>query len=262
MSGISVFFPCYGDAGTIPSMVINAILTLRTLTDDYEVIVVNDASPDNAADVLRELVAAYPNELRVITHTKNRDYGGALRSGFAAATKDLIFYTDGDGQYDVRELPGLLAALTPDTDIVNGYKIGRSDPFGRIVIGKVYHWGMKVAFGFRIRDVDCDFRLIRRRVFDLVHLHCTSGSITVEFVTKATDLGYRFVEAPVHHYHRVSGKSQFFNFPRIWRTIRQLSVLWWELRVRRTHLREARALPAALSLETPAVPQTEHAADD
>lgn len=246
MEGISVFFPCYGDAGTIPSLVIRALQTVRTLTDDYEVIVINDASPDDAAEVLRELQRAYPDELRVITHTKNRDYGGVLRAGFAAATKPLIFYTDGDAQYDPRELALLAAALTPDADIINGYKIDRGDPLIRKVVGRVYHWGMKLAFGFKIRDVDCDFRLIRRRVFDKVELTSTSGSITVEFVAKATDLGFRFVEVPVHHYHRLVGKSQFFNFPRIFRTLRNLALLWWELRVRRSHLKgqTMRDLPA------------------
>ncbi len=237
MEGISIFFPCYGDAGTIPSLVIRALQTVRTLTDDYEVIVVNDASPDDAATVLGELQRAYPDELRVVTHTTNRGYGGALRSGFAAATKPLIFYTDGDAQYDVRELPLLVAALTKDVDIVNGYKIDRGDPLVRIVIGRVYHWGMKLAFGFRIRDVDCDFRLIRRHVFDRMALESTTGSITVEFVAKATDLGFRFAEVPVHHYHRLVGKSQFFNVTRIFATLRQLTGLWWALRVRRAHLK-------------------------
>jgi len=257
MDGISVFFPCYGDAGTIPSMVIRALQTLRTLTDDYEVIVINDASPDDAAAVLRELEKAYPDELRVITHSVNRDYGGVLRSGFAAATKPLIFYTDGDAQYDPRELTLLVDALRPDVDIVNGYKIDRGDPIIRIIIGRVYHWGMKAAFGFKIRDVDCDFRLIRREVFDVLDLTVTSGAITVEFVTKATDLGFRFAEVPVHHYHRAAGKSQFFNFPRIFRTLRNLARLWWDLRVRRTHLkrdtmRGASAVPITVPVEHPA----------
>lgn len=250
MDGISVFFPCYGDAGTIPTMVIRAIQTLRTITDDYEVIVINDASPDDAAEVLRELAKAYPDELRVITHSVNRDYGGVLRSGFAAATKPLIFYTDGDAQYDPRELTLLVDALRPDIDIVNGYKIDRGDPLIRVIVGRVYHWGMKLAFGFKLRDVDCDFRLIRRHVFDVLDLTLSSGAITVEFVTKATDLGFRFAEVPVHHYHRASGKSQFFNFPRIFRTLRNLVGLWWQLRVLRTHLkRDAVRETPAIAIE-------------
>src|SRR5687768_8630474 len=123
---ITAFFPCYGDAGTIASMVVLAERTLRDLTDDWEIVVVNDASPDHAAEVLDELEARFPR-LRVISHPSNRGYGGALRTGFLAATKDLVFYTDGDAQYDPRELGALMARLTPDVDVVNGYKLFRGD---------------------------------------------------------------------------------------------------------------------------------------
>src|ERR1044072_3817914 len=99
---ISVFFPAYNDAGTIASLVVLADKTLRELTDDYEIIVVNDGSADHTGDVLAELAPKY-TKLRIVTHEKNKGYGGALRSGFAQATKDLIFYTDGDAQYDVQE---------------------------------------------------------------------------------------------------------------------------------------------------------------
>ncbi|MGI8689936.1 MAG: glycosyltransferase family 2 protein, partial [Thermomicrobiales bacterium] len=170
-------------------------------------------------------------------------YGGALRVGFASATKDLIFYTDSDAQYDVRELPLLVAALTPEVDIVNGYKISRSDPLVRVIIGRLYHYMMKLMFRFPIRDVDCDFRLIRRHVFENVHPTSYSGAICVEFVAKATDLGYRFAEVPVHHFHRVYGRSQFFNFKRIGETGVQLLGLWWALRVKRAHLK----MPASSS---------------
>ena len=101
---------------------------------------------------------------------QNRGYGGALRSGFATATKDLVFYTDGDAQYDPAEMRSLWERMTPEVDWVNGYKISRSDPAHRIVIGRVYHHIVKLLFGFKVRDVDCDFRLIRRRVFDVVRL--------------------------------------------------------------------------------------------
>ena len=106
--------------------------------------------------------------LRVVHHPANRGYGGALRSGFAAATKDLIFYTDGDAQYDPRELLQLYEAFTPGVDFVNGYKIARSDPFHRKLIGRLYHTFVRTMFGLRLQDVDCDFRLMRRAVFDKV----------------------------------------------------------------------------------------------
>jgi len=236
LESISAFFPAYNDAATISSMVIATLLTLPKVTDDYEVIVVNDGSPDHTGEMLRELARVYP-QVRVISHEKNRGYGGALRSGFAAATKTWIFYTDGDAQYDPRELPRLVAAVTGDCDVVNGYKIERFDPLHRVVIGRLYHHIVRLLFGFRLRDVDCDYRLIRRAVFDKISLDSTSGTICLELVKKLQDLGFRFKEVPVHHYHRAHGKSQFFNFPRLIKTAKQLMGLWWELVVTKKHLR-------------------------
>lgn len=225
---LSVFFPAYNDGGTIASMVITAVQVCRRITNDFEVIVVNDGSRDYTPDVLAELQRIYP-QVRVIHHQTNKGYGGALRSGFGAATKELVFYTDGDAQYDVRELPLLLERLTSDVDIVNGYKISRSDPWYRIVIGKMYHWTVKIAFGLKIRDVDCDYRLIRRSVLEAISLKSNTGTICVELVKRIQDAGFKFAEVPVHHYHRAYGKSQFFNFRRIFRTAVQLTQLWWEL---------------------------------
>jgi hypothetical protein len=128
-------------------------------------------------------------------------------------------------------------ALRPDVDFVNGYKIGRSDPLHRIVIGRLYHWFVKLAFGLHLRDVDCDFRLLRRSVFQRVRLTRSSGVICVELMKKVQDLGFRIAEVPVHHYHRTYGKSQFFNFPRVARTLVDLLRLWGELVLRKEHLK-------------------------
>jgi glycosyltransferase involved in cell wall biosynthesis len=228
---ITVFFPAYNDGGTIASMVLEALTTCARVTRDYEVIVVDDASQDYTPDLLDALAAQY-SHLKVIHHRQNRGYGGALRSGFASASKELIFYTDGDAQYDPRELVVLLARLTPAVDVVQGYKIARQDPLFRIIIGKLYHWTAKGMFGLRVRDTDCDFRLIRKSALERITLESTSGTICVELVRKLQDSGARFVEVPVHHYHRVHGRSQFFNVPRLWRTGVQLLWLWWKLVVR------------------------------
>lgn len=225
---ISVFFPAYNDGGTIASMVISALLTVRKLTDDYEVIVVNDGSTDHTAEVLDELAATYEH-VRVIHHERNKGYGGALCTGFASATKELIFYTDGDAQYDARELELLYPALVEGVDMVNGYKISRSDPWYRTVIGRIYHWMAKLAFGLKLRDVDCDFRLMRRAIFERVHLESSSGVICVEMMKKIQDAGFVIAEMPVHHYHRVYGRSQFFNFRRAFRVGRDLLRLWLQL---------------------------------
>ena len=163
--GLSVFFPAYNDSGTIASLVITALQAARRLTPDFEVIIVNDGSADSTAAIADELARTYP-EVRVVHHQWNRGYGGALRSGFAAATRELIFYTDGDAQYDPAEMTLLWEAFDDRVDLVNGYKISRSDPLHRIVIGRIYHHTVKLLFGLKVRDVDCDFRLLRRSIFD------------------------------------------------------------------------------------------------
>ena len=240
LRSLSIFFPAYNDAATIPSMVISAFLTVQKITNDFEIIVVNDGSKDHTAELLNELQRLYP-QVRVITHPQNRGYGAALRTGFSSASKEWVFYTDGDAQYDPREMVKLVEALESNIDVVNGYKIERSDPLHRIIIGRLYHHIVRMIFGFRLRDVDCDYRLMRRSIFDKVQLTSTSGTICLEMVKKMQDFRYRFSEVPVHHYHRAHGKSQFFNFPRLFRTGIQLMSLWWILVVKKQHLNSRQA---------------------
>ena len=225
---ISAFFPAYNDAGTIATMVVMADRTLRRLTGDYEIIVVNDGSADQTAQVLSELESVY-SRLRVVHHPRNLGYGAALRTGFTTASKDLIFYTDGDAQYDVRELESLVPLMNDDIDVVNGYKISRSDPLHRVIIGNVYCWLVRFSFGIHIRDVDCDFRLVRRGAYNRVSLASSSGTICVEMIKSFQLAGLRFAEAPVHHYHRAYGKSQFFNFKRLFKTLIDFGRLWLRL---------------------------------
>ena len=241
---LSIFFPAYNDAGTIASLALIAHMTARQLTDDYEVIVIDDGSPDHTGELLDEMARHFP-WLKVVHHGTNRGYGGALRTGFQTAAKDLVFYTDGDAQYDPREMRRLYEAFSNDVDFVNGYKIGRSDPLHRKIIGRVYHTFVRTMFGLRLRDVDCDFRLMRRAVFEKVVLTRSSGVICVELMKKVQDHGFRIAQVPVHHFHRTYGKSQFFNFPRVARTLVDLTRLWWELVVRKEHLRPpAATVPA------------------
>lgn len=229
-NSISIFFPAYNDGGTIASMVVTALLTLQELSDDFEIIVVNDGSSDYTPQVLEELAGKY-DRVRIIHHEKNRGYGGALKTGFQSASKELVFYTDGDAQYDVRELKLLFPALKDGVDMVNGFKISRSDPWYRILLGRIYHWVTALSFGLRIKDVDCDFRLMRRHIFDRVQLESNSGVICVEMMKKIQDAGFVIAEVPVHHYHRAYGQSQFFNFRRLFRVGIDLLRLWWRLRL-------------------------------
>lgn len=233
---ISAFFPAYNDMGTIASMVISVMLVLEELTDDYEILVINDGSKDFTPQILDRLAADYPR-VRVVHHEKNKGYGGALRSGFEHASKEWVFYTDGDAQYDVRDLRNLYPLLTDGVDMAQGYKVKRSDPWFRVLIGGIYHHTVAQMFSLKVRDVDCDFRLIRRSVFDRVVLTRNSGVICVEMMKKIQDNGFVIAQGPVSHHHRVHGRSQFFNFRRIFRVGIDLIKLWQELVIRKEHLK-------------------------
>ena len=224
-----MFFPAYNDAPSLPGLLERAFAVLRTSVDQFEVIVINDGSTDGTAQVLANLETLYSPALRVITHPENRGYGGALRSGFAAARLDFVFYTDGDGQYDVREIPKLLAEVRPGVGLVNGYKLERHDPWHRVWIGNVYNALARFLFRIRIRDIDCDFRLIRRDLLESVSLTSTSGTICVELVRKLELSGCSVVEVGVHHYPRLHGRSQFFRVRSLLSTLSQLVRLWFRL---------------------------------
>ena len=223
---LSVFFPAYNDAPSLPDLLGGTFAVLREHVADYEVIVVNDGSGDNTGEVLEQLAEKYRPFLRVVTHPQNRGYGGALRSGFAAATKEWVFYTDGDGQYDPGELPRLLAMTGPATGLVNGYKLERHDPAHRIWIGNVYNFCARLLFRVRIRDIDCDYRLIRRALLDRIKLTSTGGTICVELVRKLELSGCEVLETGVRHYPRKHGRSQFFRLRSLAVTLFQLVRLW------------------------------------
>ena len=233
---ISAFFPCYNDQATIAQMVKLTVETfVRVGVTDAEVIVIDDGSTDASPEVLADLAASEPM-LRVVTHEQNRGYGGALISGFEAAEKQWVFYTDGDAQFDPTELELLVQRASEDVDVVQGFKLRRADNVARRVVGRVYHWGVSLAFGLKIRDTDCDFRLIRHTALDRVNLQHTTGVICVELVRKLQDTGARFTEVGVHHYRRVYGKSEFFRLSAVAQTLGDLAVLW----VRMVVLRQGR----------------------
>lgn len=229
---ISALFPAYNDAGTIASMVLSARRTLRSLASDYEILVVDDGSRDATPSILDELQQVVP-ELRVIRHERNRGYGAALTSGFREARKDLVFYTDGDAQFDPRELGALVGVLAPGVDYVSGYRNRRADPFLRVLIGNPYHRFVRAVFGLKLRDIDCDFRLFRRHVLSSIDLVESDGTMCIELLKKLQDGGFRFREAPVRHYPRVYGRSQYFTVAGVLASYVQLFRLWVRLVLRK-----------------------------
>lgn len=227
---ISVFFPAYNDAPSLPDLIRETFRVLSQCAAEFEVIVVNDGSADGTEEVLARLQAEYGPRLRAIMHGVNRGYGAALRTGIQAARHDYVFYTDGDAQYDVGELPRLIEALPPGGAWVNGYKRSRADARRRVWIGQTYRHAVRLLFGIHLQDVDCDFRLMRRDAVQALPLISDSGAICVELVWRLERAGYRAVEIPVTHRPRLHGESQFFKPAPLWRTARQLWSLYWLLR--------------------------------
>ncbi|MGE0545055.1 MAG: glycosyltransferase family 2 protein [Dehalococcoidia bacterium] len=228
LSGISAFFPCYNDAGSIETMVRRVSAVLPTVAETFDVTVIDDGSADNSVALLEALRPEIP-ALSIVRHPKNRGYGGALRSGFEAATKEFVFYTDGDGQYDPRELPALTALMGDGIGLVNGYKISRSDAFYRKLTGGTYEWMARRVFGVKIKDVDCDFRLIRTDYLRRVPLTFESGAIGLELVYSLQSAGCRMRETPVRHYPRMHGRSEFFSLRHVTSLIGDVLSFWWNV---------------------------------
>ncbi len=220
---ISVFFPAFNDEQTISSLVHTALEVLPEFTDDYEVLVINDGSADGTARIIDELARAFP-QVRAIHHASNLGYGAALQSGFRHATKELVFYTDGDGQYAVDELRRLVPLMTDGVDVVNGYKSRRADSRSRKVVGELYNRVARKIFQLPIRDVDCDFRLIRRRVLQRIGELSNSGAACVQLIQQLNAGGAKFAEVAVNHYPRLHGKSQFFTLQNVTRTLVDFSL--------------------------------------
>lgn len=226
---VSAFFPCYNDRHTIGRLADEAYTTIKNLKSTPEVIVIDDGSTDGSRELLRKIKKTKHHDLRLMFHKTNQGYGAVLADGLANATGDLIFYTDGDGQYDVRELAHLVALMDEDTSFVNGIKEERHDPMERVVLGNAYKFVARWMFWLPIIDVDCDFRLIRKEIAKKIHLTTTSGAVCVELVKKAQRAGAIFREVTVAHYPRRFGSSQFFKVDRLIHTCVEFARVWVEL---------------------------------
>lgn len=210
---ISIFFPIFNNEKTIQNLVYDTIKTVNLITDDYEVILVNDGSNDNSKKICDEL-SNHNNKVKVVHHDSNKDYGSALKSGFTHSSKNIIFYTDADGQYNIEDLNKLLPLITKN-DVVVGYKIKRNDPFYRIIIGNIYRFIVNRLFHLTVKDVTCDFRLFKKEVINSIDLKSNSGFICVELMKKIRDKGYKIAEVGVNHYPRQFGQSEAFKINKI-----------------------------------------------
>jgi glycosyltransferase involved in cell wall biosynthesis len=217
---ISVFFPCYNEQENVARTVEQALGVLEKLNAGFEVIIVDDGSADRTGRIADE-IAARDSRVKAVHHRTNLGYGAALQSGFKAATKELVFYTDCDGQFDLNELP-LLLPLIRQYDIVVGYRINRQDNLIRRINGWCWTKLVCLLFGMKVRDIDCAFKLYKREIFDNIKLSSTGALISAEILARAVRRGYSLTQKGVHHYPRTAGKQTGANLRVIFRAFKEL----------------------------------------
>jgi len=225
---ISVFFPCYNEEENVARTVGQALDVLEKLNADYEVIVVNDGSADATGRTADE-IARRNHRIKVIHHATNLGYGAALQSGFNAAANEYVFYTDGDGQFDLNEMPPLLP-LMDRYDIVSCYRINRQDNLLRKI--NAWCWTRLVCFLFKmkIRDIDCAFKLYKRDIFDNISLTSSGALIDTEILARAIRKGYTVTQEGVRHYPRKAGKQTGASPKVILRAFKELFKLYRQIR--------------------------------
>ncbi|UCD27902.1 MAG: glycosyltransferase family 2 protein [Planctomycetota bacterium] len=218
--GLSVFFPCYNEEANVERTTLAALEVCRSITDDFEIIIVDDGSKDRTGELADQLAEQH-EKVRAIHNRPNRGYGGALQAGFGAAQKEWVFYTDGDGQFDFKELPKLLDLLDK-YEIVSAYRLNRNDPTIRRING--WGWSMlcNLLLGMKIRDIDCAFKIFPHRLFDEIEMRSEGALIDAEILAKATHRGYKIGQVGVYHYPRTAGQQTGANLKVIARAFKEL----------------------------------------
>jgi len=223
-----VFFPCYNEEGNVASTVGHAVKVLDEMRVDYELIIVNDGSKDKTGEIANK-ISRENSRVKVVHHPTNLGYGSALQSGFMAATKELVFYTDGDGQFDIKEMPPLLP-LIEKYDIVSCYRLNRQDNLIRKI--NAWCWTKLVCFlfGMKVRDIDCAFKLYKREIFDKIKMESRGALIDTEILARAVKKGYTITQKGVHHYPRTAGKQTGANIKVIFRAFKELFKFYRKLK--------------------------------
>jgi len=225
---LSLFFPCHNEAENLEALVADALVALPALATTYEVILVDDGSRDDTAGVAERLVQRHGGVVRLVRHDVNRGYGGALRSGFAAARYSHLAYTDGDRQFRVADLARLVErAQETRSPVVIGYRLKRADPPLRLVYATFYRVANRVWFGLRVRDVDCAAKLFRRDVLQNISVHSNGAFFSAELLIRLRLAGVNALEVGVPHYPRTAGSPTGARLSVIARAVRD----FWSLRI-------------------------------
>jgi len=227
LDSISVFFPFHNEQENVRQVYDSACRVLKTIGLDYEIILVDDGSTDETPRIV-DAIAAADGRVKVVHHPVKSGYGAALQSGFRTATKGLVFYTDGDGQFDLNELPPLVP-LMKEYDIVTCYRINRQENLRRRANAWLWTWLMCTLFGLKIRDMNGAFKLYKRRIFDVIKMESKGSLLNSEILARAKRKGFTMTQAGVHHYPRAAGKAG----PKtkvIFKAFWELGKLYWRMR--------------------------------
>jgi len=204
VSSISVFFPAYNEEKNIKDTVEKALAFLPRIAEKYEVIVINDGSKDNTAKIIQK-VSQKHKEVKLVDHRTNKGYGASLKTGFYSAQNPIICFTDSDGQFNFAEIENFLPRLA-NADLVIGYRKKRAEGWQRRINAKAWATLIRILFGLKVRDLDCGFKVVKKKVIDTIPtLESEGAMISAELLVKAKRLGFRIVEVPVSHYPRKVG---------------------------------------------------------
>lgn len=225
---LTIFYPCYNEEANVERVTRAAVEVGRRVADDLEVLIVNDGSRDRTGEIADRLAAEIP-EVRAVHNRPNQGYGGALTRGFREATKNWIFYTDGDGQFDLNELPRLLPLLETH-DVVSCYRLNRQDPWVRKLNAWAWSTLVNLLFAIRLRDIDCAFKIYPKTFIDRIELHSRGALIDTEMLAKARNRGLRIAQLGVHHYPRTAGQQTGANLRVILRAFRELFKLYRQIK--------------------------------
>ena len=225
---ISIAIPCYNEASNIGRVVDLLLSHLPRLSDDFEIVIVNDGSKDDTGEIADRL-AKENHCIRVVHHPVNQGYGAAVKSGYYAAEKELVCLFPGDGQFDIRELRKLLP-LMERVDIAATYRINRQDPFNRKVNQFIYNRAIWLLFGLPFRDIDCGFKLMKQKIFKVVELETMGALIDAEFYFKSKRKGFTYEEIGVTHLPREGGVSTGAKLHVIFHAAYEIFRFWWKIR--------------------------------
>lgn len=227
LTSLTIFFPCYNEALNVGKMIEQAVKIGEYYGVDYEVLVVDDGSRDESVSIIESWIKKNPH-VRLIRHEKNQGYGAALRTGLKNAKKDLIFLVDGDNQFQLSDIEKLFSMIDSG-DVVTGYRIKRQDNGFRVIKGKLWTGLNRVLFGIPVRDVDCAFKLFRKKTIDAIDLKSNYLLIHSEILARIQRQGFKIKEIGVPHYPRQAGKATATAFSSVLKTFVELSRLYFDI---------------------------------